>query len=202
MVTPLGLHSRFLTRMLVILAAVLLGSAIAIGAQARQITEDDYARAEGFLSTYTNPLVYRASVNPSWLDESRFWYSVSVPDGTEYMLVDAREGLRAPAFDHESLARAVNAVAEAAYSANTLPIRNLEWVSESTIAFEGEGKTFICDLSRYQCEAGESEEGGGGGGFSWRFSANVPSPDGRWEAVIRDHNLWVRDTGKIGRAHV
>lgn len=177
-----------LTFVSILLSLVLLPSAYA-----QQTSEDDYAWAEGFLSSYTTPLVIGDNVSVSWVDSDRFWYSVDVADGTMYYTVDARRGEKAAAFDHGELARAISEVADAEYEAHSLPIRGLEWLQEDKISFFGEGKRFVCDLRRYQCEAEASDEDPRAGMFA-RFGGNVASPDGRSEAFIRDHNLWVRDT--------
>lgn len=179
-----GMHT-FLVLVVVLLSASTL--------HAQQITEDDYAWAEGFLSQYTTPLVVGDNVNVSWIDDDRFWYSVDVSDGTEYFRVDARRGDKEHAFDHGALARAVSEVAEDDYTAHTLPIAGLEWQSDSDISFRGEGKRFTCDLRRYRCEAEEDDTDPRAAMFA-RFGTDVPSPDGKWEAFIREHNLWVRDT--------
>ena len=178
------------------LALAILGIAIQPviqPAEARQVTEDDYAWAEGFLASYTNPLVYRATVNATWLDDTRFWYSVDIPDGREFVMVDAEAGSKRPAFDHSALARAVNEVSDSTYSAHNLPIGMLEWNSDTSISFAGDGMTYTCDLRRYRCEAERAQRGARGGFFS-RFGNDIPSPDGKWEAFIRDYNLWVRNT--------
>src|SRR3954471_23198524 len=70
---------------------------VAFSASAQQkdsVTIKDYARAESFLSYKTYPLVYNAAVNPHWLANDRFWYAVSTPNGTEYVLVDPAKGTR------------------------------------------------------------------------------------------------------------
>ncbi|MGA1494093.1 MAG: hypothetical protein ACO37D_01735 [Rhodothermales bacterium] len=95
---------------------------------AQQLSDDDYAWAEGFLSSYTSSLVVGDEVRVSWLDDDRFWYSVDVSDGTEYFMVDARRGEKEHAFDHAALARAVSEVADETYTAHNIPISNLEWL--------------------------------------------------------------------------
>ena len=45
-------------------------------------------------------------ITPHWLqDSARFWYRNELDDGArEFIAVDAENGVRAPAFDHERLA--------------------------------------------------------------------------------------------------
>ncbi len=58
----------------------------------KEITAEDYLRATKFLSFNTNDLVDRANVRPTWLMDGQFWYRVSTPAGTEYVLVDPKTG--------------------------------------------------------------------------------------------------------------
>ena len=69
------------------------------------VTLADYQRAENFLSTNTRSLVYRANVNPNWLDGGRMWYRNSVEGGAEFVLVDPVKKTRRRAFDHRRLAK-------------------------------------------------------------------------------------------------
>src|SRR5437773_2211126 len=50
--------------------------------------------------------VYKAQITPHWFDGgSNFWYQNTLAGGKrEYILVDAAEGKRERAFDHEKLA--------------------------------------------------------------------------------------------------
>jgi dipeptidyl aminopeptidase/acylaminoacyl peptidase len=52
------------------------------------LTAADYARAEKFMAWRANPLVFGASVRPSWLDGDRFWYRTTTPAGAQFVLVD------------------------------------------------------------------------------------------------------------------
>ena len=72
------------------------------------LTAEDYARAEKFLAYKTNPLVSHMPGRGTWFEGDRFWYRVSMGDGSEFVLVDAAKGTRAPAFDHERLAAALS----------------------------------------------------------------------------------------------
>ena len=75
--------------------------------ETKSVSAADYARAESFLSASTSPMIFKTSVRPEWVDSHRFWYKNSLPVGTEYIMVDALEKGRLPAFDHEKLAKAL-----------------------------------------------------------------------------------------------
>jgi dipeptidyl aminopeptidase/acylaminoacyl peptidase len=62
----------------------------------RALTAEDYARAERFMTYNTTPLVLRAGVRPTWLDDGRFWYQVTTAEGREAVLVDPVKRTKAP----------------------------------------------------------------------------------------------------------
>ena len=65
-------------------------------AQQRAVTADDYARAEKFMGYNTTPLVLRAGVRPTWLEDGRFWYRVTTEKGNEAFLVDPVKKTKVP----------------------------------------------------------------------------------------------------------
>ena len=153
---------------------------------ARQLTADDYARAERFLATNTNPLVLHGTVRPQWTDDGRFWYRSRIQGGTEFVMVDPAAGERGRAFDHERMAAALSSATGALLSALELPVEELTFDGHHVLVrVEGAG-FFNCDLSAYTCEGAQPERTPVGRG-------EVASPDGHLAAFIRDHNLWVRD---------
>lgn len=80
--------------MAALLAALLVTPATGT-AQARQLTADDYARAEKALGFNTQQLVSNAGVQPSWLPDGRFTYRVRQADGTSpLILVDPAKGTK------------------------------------------------------------------------------------------------------------
>ena len=73
-----------------------------------KLTAADYARGEHALYAHTSPLLFRDEVRPTWIDGHRFWYRNAIPEGKEFILVDAREKTKKRAFDHEKLAAALS----------------------------------------------------------------------------------------------
>ncbi len=77
------------------LLAALLVTPTTGTAQARQLTADDYARAEKALGFNTQQLVSNTGVQPSWLPDGRFSYRVRQADGTSpLILVDPAKGTK------------------------------------------------------------------------------------------------------------
>jgi dipeptidyl aminopeptidase/acylaminoacyl peptidase len=168
----------------------------------RAITADDYARAEKAMGYNTNALVFRSGVRANWLPDERFWYRITTPEGSEFILVDPVKGTHAPAFDHAKLAAALSAAAGATYDAQHLPFMDFQPSADwQTISFNVRGRRWKCDLQANQCTAEAGGETGGqrgGGRGAPRPRTDALSPDGKRAAFIRDYNLWVRDvaTGK------
>lgn len=85
------------------LATMVLGTTVLpslvpqLAAQAapRQLTAADYAKAERWLGFGTSPLVFGIGVNPNWLANEQFTYSVQHPDRSRPMiLVDPAKGTK------------------------------------------------------------------------------------------------------------
>ena len=72
------MKKRVLTSVLCIVVAF---AATAQQAAKKELTAADYDRATKFLSFNTSKLVYNTGVNPVWLGDGRFWYSVSTAAG-------------------------------------------------------------------------------------------------------------------------
>ena len=176
---------RFSSALLALLASAPLVAQDAT----RQVTADDYTRAERFLSQNTNSLVFGASVSAQWLGDGRFWYRSMVPGGTEFVMVDPSEGTRERAFDHEQIANVLNAVSGEAFESLSLPLNGLSLESDDLVATVGSPGHFRCNLTEYSCESVAVTPG------PTVSRLEVVSPDARNAVFIRDHNLWVRDLG-------
>ena len=168
-----------------ILLSALLAAAAPIAAQS-SVTTADYARAESFLSGNTAPLVFGATVNPDWLESGRFWYRNDIPEGTEFVLVDPARRRRERAFDHVRLAAALSTSVGTTYDPFNLPFREFHLgLDGHSIVFEVNATRYACDTQSYSCRSSTVDPN--------VEENSVVSHDGRYEAFIRDWNLWVRD---------
>jgi dipeptidyl aminopeptidase/acylaminoacyl peptidase len=165
-------------------ALALLGMA-APGLQAQQV---DYNRAERFLSWHTAPMVSGDQVSANWLEDGRrFWYRNSLGEGHEFVLVDPTAPSRRQLFDHHRLASAMSLADDTSYVGTKLPFNAFEFVDEvRSIEFNARKKRFVCDIVAYACTVGDTLPGD---------TPYVESPDGRWEAFVVEHDLYVRPTG-------
>ncbi|HEX5437862.1 MAG TPA: DPP IV N-terminal domain-containing protein [Gemmatimonadaceae bacterium] len=182
-----------------------------------QGTAADYARAEGFRAR-TDGLVVDAADPPVWLDSGeQFWYRKTVLHGHEFVLVDAATLHKGPAFDHARLAAALSTATGHPVTAITLPFRRFDYVDSShAIEFSIGGGArptrsdtarvvWHCTLTDYTCDSSRQQRArrprprfvfGGGLFGDPRPEVNRPhrSPDGKWEALVRNYNIYVRPT--------
>ncbi|HWR36806.1 MAG TPA: DPP IV N-terminal domain-containing protein [Clostridia bacterium] len=150
-----------------------------------QGTLEDYKRAERFLPWNVTKLVQEADVKPQWIEKSdRFWYRSVTQKGKQFLVVDAAKKTREPLFDHAKLAAAFSRVADREYHADKLPFDVFAYDPKAPdIKFTHAGVQWRCTLDTYNCLKLKDRPRQRGDGFS---------PDGRWQAFVRDHNLWVR----------
>ena len=69
----------------------------------KALTTANYEQATKALSFNTGKLVFRNEVNPNWMDDDKFWYSVSTPDGMEFVLINAADGNRKTGVDKKTI---------------------------------------------------------------------------------------------------
>ncbi len=179
-----------------------------VGAQG---TPEDYERAATVRQRLAG-LTFGVAEAPTWIGDShRFWYRKSVPGGHEFVLVDAKQVRRGPAFDHGRLATALSQATGGEYTATTLPFRTFEFVDdEGAIEFDADRSRWRCDLATYGCtRVGDATLGPRPQNWQqrrdregWRRDERgrlyVSSPDGRWEAFIQNNNVAVRGRDSQG----
>ncbi len=156
-----------------------------------------YRRAERFLPGKQEQYILNASVTPNWIgEEDRFWYKRSlIGGGKEFVTVTAATGEREPSFDHALVARELTRLdmegEEGEYTATTLPFDTFTFNAEGGIDIAVGELLYRC--TQEGCVALEPPEP--------PFSPlETPSPDGKWAAYHKDHNLWVRSAD--GETHI
>lgn len=165
-----------------------------------QGTLEDYNRAYSLRQKFSGYQVYHSDVNPYWVTStSSFWYLQRTPQGNEYLLVDADRQTRRPLFVRDSLAVQLQQSLGRRVDARNLPLDkgNLE---ASLDVFR-----FVCDGYnwRYEIAANRLTREGKvpprGKGRHWMETDDekgwgpVTSPDGKYEAYIKNDNIFVRD---------
>ena len=197
-------------RLVYALAVVCFVSAAFPALAAAQGTVADYERANSLRAKFQS-LAADVAERPNWIGKTpRFWYRKSVKGGSEFVLVDAAKAVKKPAFDHARLAAALSEATKEKYTAVTLPFQAVIFSDEDkTVEFVVGENRWKCDLQKYVCvKAGQAaprpQRGmGGGGGLGQGgppAQAASPeaktSPDGKWEAYIKNYNVYLRTKDK------
>jgi len=168
----------------------------------------DYERASA-LRDKVEGLALNVMGRVTWIDTtSRFWYRKTIQGGSEFEIVDAATLTKKPAFDHAKLAASLSAAAGEKYTGLKLPFMAINFVdNEKAVEFDVGDSRWRCDLSDYSCKkTGPAERrgrfGGGGGLGQGGPPAEAASkeakssPDGKWEAFIKNYNVFVRSKDK------
>ncbi len=175
-----------------------------------------HASAQGFRPSRPIQGVYKDRITPHWLsNNTRFWYRNDLAGKTkEFILVDAERGTCESAFDHAKLAVALSKAAGIECRAELLPFDTIEFAAGGqAIHFTVDQTTWSYDLSSGACEKtdlGPIKTAGGQDDQTSRFGRrgqgrgpgrgpgrergpSADSPDGKWTAAVKDHNVFVRD---------
>jgi dipeptidyl aminopeptidase/acylaminoacyl peptidase len=195
-----------------ILALVCLCLGCATASLQSQPTENStlleaYTRAERFMSSEMDDLVYNAQVQAHWLDDgSRFWYRSDSRGKREFILVDPEKALKDPAFDHARLSKSLSLAVGKECDASKLPFASIQFVDqEKAIVFRAERGYWKCDLDTYECVEAEVPEQPSGNQrrADHRLEGRGPgdggegseSPDHKWIAFLKDNNVYLRSKG-------
>jgi dipeptidyl aminopeptidase/acylaminoacyl peptidase len=173
------------------------------GAGWAQGTLQDYKNLYD-LRTRTANKVFYSDVRPTWINASTFWYERTTPQGKEYIKVESARKKKSPLFDAKAVAGALAQQTTKKVDAARLNLENLRVSSNGDtlqFAFDSARWSFsLKDKKLVKREASERRDRGNrrnGGGYwgSWDFqrgSRNIPSPDGKMEAFLKDNNLYIR----------
>lgn len=186
--------------------AITLAAVFSAAALFAQGTVEDYRRAYSLADKFSPRNVYYSDVRPSWIGGTHsFWYVRHTPQGDEYVVVNADRRTRKPLFDCGRLAAALSEATGRDIDSRALALGGIE-VSERLDTLR-----FVYDSRRWEYAVRKDALTDKGvlpprePQRHWMETDDekdfppVPSPDGRYEAFIRNHNVAVRDkaTGKV-----
>ncbi len=170
-----------------------------------QLTKAEYEKAAGLRAKY-QALALDIVDRGGWIgDTPRYWFRISIKGGFEFRVADVLAGAIAPAFDHARLAEALAKASGEKADPLNLPFQGITFSRDGkAVEFMSGGFRYSCDLGTYECrKLGPVEPRGRGGMSMWErgpapeaASKDVKaSPDGKWEAFIRNYNVFVRAKG-------
>ena len=149
------------------------------------------------------------SIEPHWLaDGSSFWYAEGAPANTVIWKVDARADTKTALFDTARLRQALTPLLGHEPPYQGLPFEEFSFVDkdENAVKFTVEDKEFILELYTYAITRAPAISEEEKSRLVPRVVRKSPfpgifadvleelSPDGRWFATLKDHNLWLRST--------
>src|SRR5262245_51473251 len=177
----MGLNSRY-SIVIAVFAVACIGSFCGFA----QGTLEDYQRSQRLLPVNLPNLVLTSDMTPNWIEKTnRFWYRKAVGRGSEFILVDADKNTTGPAFDQSRLAAALSGAARHEYRAVELPFVFFDFIEGGkAIRFQVQNVSWTCNLTEYQCQEEPATRD--------RTGESV-SPNKRWAAYVKDHNLWLRN---------
>ena len=206
---------RRLTMLMVAAATI----ALAAPAQATEpeAVKPNYELAERFSPTKVRRLVPQTMVRPNWFENStKFWYSWTTVDGTNYYIVDPASGKRTELWSMAELAEKVTLDTNYPFDAQHLPIKAMELKEDKYVLFDIAPADVMVENNDY---APKDDEGNRlVFHFKWDIAskslerieerdvkypewANV-SPDGRIAVYEKNYNLWwmtTEDVEKLAR---
>ena len=167
-----------------------------------QVTVDDYLRADSLREVFSGKTWY-GNVVPAWAGKtSVFTYINQTSSGEEYIIIDPVRKTRETAFNPEKLARKMAEFTEDKIDARKLPISRVSFNEDlKSFTFIWNDIEWTCKLPSYKLESGEREndrERRRRRDWVWGrrdelSNDPVVSPDEKWEAYIRDYNLFIRN---------
>ncbi len=162
-----------------------------------QVITEDYVRADTLLKR--NNKVYNGAVRANWIAEtSSFWYKNRERNGEVYYKVDASNGRKSKAFDHKKLANLLNKENNTSHTPGKLPLTDVKFHNVNELTFMADGTQWRYFIKNNRLEKDTVSVEANTVQRRWRGhkeTTKVLSPDGKWEAFIRDNNIYVCPAG-------
>ena len=160
---------------------------VAYVSTSQTITKDDYARAVSFLSQNLNgKKVFNINVPPFWAsDSSAVAFITRDKEGYYFNNVDLKKMQVETWLDKERLAKLLTDSLKRPVNANELPFTNVRYIDKNKVSFTAANKNFTLNLTTYQLIPNSTEQ---------QDEMETKSPDGKWIAYTKDHNLFIRST--------
>lgn len=185
------------------LLALLAGVVSALG----QGTKADYQRSNSLRDRVAELDLHLAEGATVINKSNRFWYRRTVPGGTEFLTLDSTTGAKAPAFDAPRLAAALAKETGKEMKPLKLPFQVIYFTEDGTaVEFVAptlnEDTRWRVNLTTYAVEKRPLQPGDPRplrelpGPRVESIDRPLASPDGKWEALIRNCNVAMREKGK------
>ena len=159
-------------------------------AQKEKMDLQTYEQALSYTRSNLEEKVYNLNPQVDWLTNGTgIWFLEVTNEGRQYRKMEFEDSAVSRLFDHEKLAAALSKHASEELEPKDLRLGNLK-ASQQQLEFNRKGKVFVWDQTSENLSVKEEKKGGD------RMESD--SPDGKWVAFRKDHNLYLREkeTGK------
>jgi dipeptidyl aminopeptidase/acylaminoacyl peptidase len=155
------------------------------------LTKQDYARAVSFLmANLNNKKVFNINPRVNWFpDSSGLSFITQGPEGRQFHKVDMNTMKVEKLFDADRLAKLLTDSLKKEVKPNDLPFNTVAYIDKTHLAFNAAGRDYILDLAHYTLSVKQEKESN---------PMEQKSPDGKWIAYTKDHNLFVKSTTGAG----
>lgn len=162
----------------------------------------DYLRADSLGEKFRDK-VYYGDVRPAWAGESNvFTYENKTAEGKKYIMIDPAAQSKKEAFNTRKLAESMEDFTDKSIDPYQLPISSVRFSEDlKSFTFNWDNVEWTCKLRSYKLESGERRDRNrrSRGGWMWDrrnelSNDPVESPDGKWEAFIKNFDLYIKDT--------
>ncbi|RZL49342.1 MAG: S9 family peptidase [Pedobacter sp.] len=168
-----------------------------------QGTLEDYQRAELFNGLIQNK-IYHSPTNIQWLaTKKQYFYSIITNKGTEFMIVNPGTLDKNQAFDQEKLATALSSATGENQEPFKLKISRVNMNNDaSAVQFTYNNKLWNYNFTNFKCEEVKktaNQERYWGEGNSDLSERKTKSPDGKWNAYIKNFNLFIKSAAETDK---
>ena len=118
-------------------------------------------------------------------DSSGLAYVTQNKEGKQFNRIDNKSLRQELLFDHERLAKLLTDSLKMPVKASNLPFNTVNYARKNTVSFTAAGKTYDLDLITYRLSLQHRDDPN---------TMEIKSPDGKWIAYAKDHNLYIRST--------
>lgn len=155
---------------------------------AQQVTKEDYKRAVSFLwQNLNNKKIFNVNTQVNWLkDSSGGWFLLYNKEGKTFIKIDPKKGKTEPLFDHQRLAKLIGDILKKEIKPTELPFTYINYNDKTHWEVSLGDKNYVLDLGNYTLTPKKEE--------ATPNPLEQKSPDGKWIAFAKDHNLYIRST--------
>jgi dipeptidyl aminopeptidase/acylaminoacyl peptidase len=158
---------------------------VLINANAQDLTKEDYKRAVSFMwPNLANKKVFNINPPFSWFkDSTGLSYYTQDASGKTFNKLDLKNKKITPLFDQQRLAKILSDSLKKEIKPTDLPFYTVRYAGKTLLEFTAEGKEYSLNTTDYSLTRKKEED---------HNEMEEKSPDGKWIAYSKDHNLYIR----------